>query len=146
MKRARSKHLFSRKRKQSAAGEPHCPAPGTEEVYVNSFGTIITEGLRRFEEHYRPQCLADGSEWAKLAHSLRQPLPAVVAALLLRTGAVLEVVPDLQGLPTRPGLTTWTVEELHGPEGLTKAQRKRFRRSMLLRCTAPKGETVANRM
>ncbi|CAK9115927.1 unnamed protein product [Durusdinium trenchii] len=368
MKRARSKHLFSRKRKQSAAGEPHCPAPGTEEVYVNSFGTIITEGLRRFEEHYRPQCLADGSEWAKLAHSLRQPLPvafrvskeawsqlehfheelkdgcttawgrfvpapryfpfsrtmslgcdaktlrqeqmenpksalsqlgqwltkssaegrisrqevvstvpvavlrlephhvvldlcaapgsktlqalelagavianelsasracvlarrctlqeraaslavvqhkaqtfpgpcgdktrgfdriicdvpcsgdgtmrkhpekwrswsphlgrelhsrqlqialramallkvgglmtystcsfnpleneAVVAALLLRTGAVLEVVPDLQGLPTRPGLTTWTVEELHGPEGLTKAQRKRFRRSM----------------
>ena len=42
---------------------------------------------------------------------------AVVAALLLRTGAVLEGAPALEGLPTRPGLTTWAVlddgEELY---------------------------------
>ncbi len=34
---------------------------------------------------------------------------AVVAALLLRTGAKLEEAPKLEGLPTRPGLTTWVV-------------------------------------
>lgn len=34
---------------------------------------------------------------------------AVVAALLLRTGAKLEETPKLEGLPTRPGLTTWVV-------------------------------------
>ena len=55
---------------------------------------------------------------------------AVVAALLLRTGAVLEVAPALEGLPTRPGLTKWVVlddgEQLHA-EGDIFGQRHQNR-------------------
>ncbi|CAJ1423356.1 unnamed protein product [Effrenium voratum] len=244
-------HLHRAKRKLAKnSSAPSADLPEDGEA-VGNFGAIITEGLQRFEEHYRPLGLARDEEWAKLAHSLRQPLPlafrlkspdavpelqrfreelregcttarsrfvpaprffgfsqavslgcdaktlrqeqweapgsalgrlarwlaesqakglvsrqevvstvpvallevqpghvprsystcsfnpleneAVVAALLERTHGALELhlprqaAPQLSGLPVRPGLSTWTVEDL---AGVPKRERRRFRCSM----------------
>ncbi|CAJ1365157.1 unnamed protein product [Effrenium voratum] len=102
MKRPRSKHLHRAKRKLAKnSSAPSADLPEDGEA-VGNFGAIITEGLQRFEEHYRPLGLARDEEWAKLAHSLRQPLPL---AFRLKSP---DAVPELQRFreELREGCTT----------------------------------------
>ncbi|CAJ1401750.1 unnamed protein product [Effrenium voratum] len=100
--RPRSKHLHRAKRKLAKnSSAPSADLPEDGEA-VGNFGAIITEGLQRFEEHYRPLGLARDEEWAKLAHSLRQPLPL---AFRLKSP---DAVPELQRFreELREGCTT----------------------------------------